>query len=42
MNECKTKSQIEIEDNQIKETKGKQIPTSSPAIIIGSQHEESG
>ncbi|CAF3519311.1 unnamed protein product [Rotaria socialis] len=42
MNECKTKSQIAIEDNQLKETKGKQIPTASPAIIIGTQHEESG
>jgi len=40
INESKLKSQIDMENNEIKE---KQIPIlSSPATIIGSQHEESG
>ncbi len=40
IDESKLKSQIDMENNEIKE---KQIPIlSSPATIIGSQHEESG
>ncbi|CAF3431779.1 unnamed protein product [Rotaria sp. Silwood1] len=39
MNESKLKSQIEIENNQIK---GKNVSTESPATIIGTPHEESG
>jgi hypothetical protein len=42
INESQRKSQIEIENNQIKDIKEKYIPLSSPATIIGSQHEESG
>jgi len=42
INETKIKSQIQIENNQIKDLKVKHIPISSSATIIGSQHEESG
>lgn len=42
INECKTKSQIEIEDRKIKENTTKNIPVVVPATIIGTEHEESG
>lgn len=39
LDECKKKSQIEIQTDGLKE---KQLPIASPATIIGSPHEESG
>ncbi|CAF1106502.1 unnamed protein product [Adineta steineri] len=42
INESKIKSQIDIENHEIKEVKGKHIPVLSPATIMGSPHEESG
>ena len=43
INESHIKSQIQIENNQIKDIKEKNhIPIYSPATIIGSQHVESG